>query len=119
MSILDNAKQIAEAVHDIQNLELYQRVLALHSDIIGMVEDNLALRSEVADLKKKLEIKGRLRVEATDRLLYYLEQENGERDGPFCTVCYDIDSKLVRAEPWSDGRYVCRFCNKFRNRQRS
>ncbi len=69
MGILDNAKQIAEAIHDIQNLELYQRVLALHSDIIAMVDDNLKLRNENADLKKRLEIRGKLRVEGTNNLV--------------------------------------------------
>jgi hypothetical protein len=34
MGILDNAKQVAKAVEEIHNLELYQRVLGLHSDII-------------------------------------------------------------------------------------
>ena len=57
MSILDKAKGVAEAAHQINNPELYQRVLELNSDINGIVEDNIALRSENADLKKKLEIK--------------------------------------------------------------
>ncbi len=36
MGILDNAKEVANAVQEIHNLELYQRVLALHSDIIDL-----------------------------------------------------------------------------------
>jgi regulator of replication initiation timing len=58
LSILDKAKGIAEAVHQINNPELYERVLELNSDLVGIIEENTALRSENADQKKKLEIKG-------------------------------------------------------------
>jgi hypothetical protein len=48
MGILDNAKQVAKAVEEIHNLELYQRVLGLHSDIIELVEENNHLRGKIA-----------------------------------------------------------------------
>src|SRR5207245_11104240 len=51
MGILDNAKQVAKAVEEIHNLELYQRVLGLHSDIIELVEENNKLRDENKELK--------------------------------------------------------------------
>ena len=79
----------------------------------------MALHLGRSTVDTALEIRGKLRVVGTQRVLYYLEGENGERDGPFCSICYDIDSKLVRVEAWSDGRHVCAFCNKFRNKQRS
>ena len=64
MGILDNAKQVAKAVEEIHNLELYQRVLGLHSDIIELVEENIRLRDENTALKKQQEIKGKLRLVA-------------------------------------------------------
>src|SRR5215470_14964008 len=54
MGILDNAKQVAKAVEEIHNLELYQRVLSLHSDIIELVEENNRFRDENKDLKATL-----------------------------------------------------------------
>jgi regulator of replication initiation timing len=62
MGILDNAKQVAKAVEEIHNLELYQRVLGLHSDIIELVEENNRLRNENVELKRHKEIGGRLRL---------------------------------------------------------
>jgi regulator of replication initiation timing len=52
MGILDNAKQVAKAVEEIHNLELYQRVISLHSDIIELVEQNNGLRDENKELKR-------------------------------------------------------------------
>jgi hypothetical protein len=124
MSILDNAKQVAAAVHEINNLELYQRVLGLHSDIIELVEENNRLRKENASLKKRQEIREKIRLGLDHRYhLYYLFNEGGQQeDGPFCTVCWDIDNKLVR--PFSyreqDGQlsYICEYCRSHRNPRR-
>jgi len=110
MSILDNAKGIAEAVHQINNLELYQRVLALHSDIIGVVEENNKLREEIVRLKKNQEIKGKLRAEGQREVVYYLHEANGTKDGPFCTTCWDVDGKLVRVIDYGDYSYSCSYC---------
>ena len=57
MGILDNAKQVAKAVEEIHNLELYQRVLNLHSDIIELVEENNRLRDENKELAKTVSLK--------------------------------------------------------------
>lgn len=97
MGILDNAKQVAKAVEEIHNLELYQRVLSLHSDIIELVEENNRLRGEITELKRQHEIRGKLRVVNNPSHVYYLYNAQGQQeDGPFCTVCWDIDAKLVR-----------------------
>ena len=57
MSILDNAKEIASALQEIDNPDLYKRVLALHSDIVGLVEENVQLRDENQELKEKIRLK--------------------------------------------------------------
>jgi hypothetical protein len=45
---------VAAAVHEINNLDLYQWVLGLHSDIIELVEDNNRLRDENKVLKEAM-----------------------------------------------------------------
>jgi regulator of replication initiation timing len=119
MSILENAKDVAKAVHEINNLDLYQRVLNLHSDIIELVEENNHLRAEVAELKKDIEIKGKLKPVMGRDSVYFLATERGEQDdGPFCPVCWDVDRKLVRAVPYGDGTHTCSYCLSFRQRGR-
>ncbi len=121
MGILDNAKQVAKAVEEIHNLELYQRVLGLHSDIIELVEENNRLRAENADLRKQEDIQSRLRLGNDRRThVYFLHKKDGEReDGPFCTVCWDIDRKLVRPFYYtseSGSGYICEYCRSHRSR---
>jgi len=109
VSILDNAKQIAEAVHEIHNLELYQRVLALHSDVVGLVEQNIGLREEVAQLRKLASLKDKMRFNAP---FYYQE---GDKT-PYCSACWEGDEKAVHLlfshEEDACIRWDCKTCNQ-------
>jgi regulator of replication initiation timing len=121
MGILDNAKQVAKAVEEIHNLELYQRVLGLHSDIIELVEENNRLRNENSELKTQKDISSRLRLLSNTLVhAYFLRKEDGgQEDGPFCTTCWDIDRKLVRPFSYTNDqnqlRYLCEYCRSHRS----
>lgn len=109
MSILDNAKGIAQAVHEINNLELYQRVLGLHSDIIELVEDNIRLRDENADLKKKIQLREDMKFKAP---FYYREGD----DTPFCPSCFESNKHEAVHVTFifdndRDTRWDCPSCN--------
>jgi regulator of replication initiation timing len=116
MGILDNAKEVAKAVQEIHNLELYQRVLALHSDIIELVEENNKLRLEAKLLRDHLEIKAKLHPIVAQDIVYFLEREGQADDGPFCQTCWDIDHKLVRVLKQKDGSHWCDYCSRHRPR---
>jgi hypothetical protein len=82
MSILDSAKEVAKAVHEINNLELYQRVLNLHSDIVSLVEENIALREDNKQLKALVAVKKTM---AFREPFFYQE---GDKT-PFCPSCWE------------------------------
>jgi hypothetical protein len=88
MSILDNAKQVAAAVHEINNLELYQRVLNLHSDIIELVEQNTRLREENKELTKTVSLKQKMNFREP---FFYQEGDNT----PFCPSCWESQTTPV------------------------
>jgi hypothetical protein len=88
LGILDDAKGIADAVHEIKNLELYARVLNLNSDIVALVEENNRLRDENKDLKESLRLKAEMKCEPP----FYF------RDGdatPYCGVCWESKMQAV------------------------
>jgi hypothetical protein len=82
MGILDNAKQVAKAVEEIHNLDLYQRVLALHSDIIELVEENNRLRGENEELTKTVALKKEMIFKEP---FYYREGD----ETPHCPACFE------------------------------
>lgn len=120
MGILDNAKQVAKAVEEIHNLELYQRVLNLHSDIIELVEENNRLRDENKELAKTVSLKQTMKVKEP----FYFQ--DGDQT-PFCPACWESKDKPVHVIFGYDGqeetRWDCPSCKHMylikRNRGRS
>src|ERR1700674_418409 len=88
MGILDNAKEVAKAVEEIHNLELYQRVLNLHSDIIELVEENNRLRDENKELAKTVALKQKMNFKEP---FFY---QDGDQT-PFCPACWEGKDKPI------------------------
>src|ERR1017187_82302 len=88
MSILDNAKEIATAVHEIKNLDLYARVLDLNRGIMDLVEENRKLHAENEDLKNRV----RLRRKMSVRVPFYYQ--DGDQT-PFCSACWEVQQLPV------------------------
>jgi regulator of replication initiation timing len=107
MGILENAKSVASAVHEINNLELYQRVLGLHSDIIELVEQNNKLRAETEDLKKKLQLRQQMNFKEP----FYFQDGDST---PHCSGCWETKNQAVHVvKVWdSEGkaRWDCPIC---------
>jgi regulator of replication initiation timing len=101
MGILDNAKQVAKAVEEIHNLELYQRVLGLHSDIIELVEENNRLRAENEEFGKKLHLREKMDFKEP----FYFQEGDAT---PFCPSCWETKDIAVHVT------YIFESINGFR-----
>src|ERR1700756_2662459 len=88
MSVLENVKVVADTVHEIKNMELYQRVLDIYGDVIKLLEENKKLREENAGLEKKLQVRGKMKFVEP----YYLQE--GDRT-PFCPGCWESKGLAV------------------------
>lgn len=92
MSIIDNAKEIAELVKKYNDQELHQKIVSLREEILEIREENLQLREAVSGLETRTKIAAEL---IRDGNAYYIEKEGEARLGPYCMACWDYDSKLV------------------------
>lgn len=113
MGIIENAKEVVNLVKEIDNIELYRNILDLQSELMGVVQELGEHKKENALLKEKLESKVSLKFENN---VYWREDINGAKDGPFCSTCYDTKSNLVRMQYQNPGvgfepYYICRSCN--------
>ncbi len=57
MGIIDNVRAVADVVKQIDNIELYRRILDLQAEVMGLVEENSRLKKENAGLEERLTIK--------------------------------------------------------------
>src|SRR6185295_5582117 len=103
MGILDTAKEAVQLVQKIDNIELYKEILNLQSEAIKLVSENTALKEKNRVLEDKLRVKDTLVFKDNS---YWLKREDSE-DGPFCTLCWDKDQKLVRKLMDDNDRWYC------------
>jgi regulator of replication initiation timing len=82
MSIIDNAKDVATAIHEMKNLELYERVLNLNAGIMDLVEENRRLKADKDELQRKLKLHDDLKF--TEPFYY----QDGDQT-PFCPACFE------------------------------
>ena len=92
MGVLDTAKDAVQLVQKIDNIELYRKILDLQSDALKMVDDNAKLRDRIKELEAAFAIKDSLVFENNS----YFVRKDTVQDGPYCTLCWDTDRKLVR-----------------------
>ncbi len=95
MSIISNAKEIADVVKKLGNVDLYRRIVDLEGEIIELSADNHTLKERVADLEQTLKIRAQLKFEAG--VYWMIDGQN--KEGPYCQRCYDADGKLIHLHP--------------------
>ncbi|MGE0406947.1 MAG: hypothetical protein AB7O65_11660 [Candidatus Korobacteraceae bacterium] len=109
MGILENAKQVASAVQEINNLELYQRVLNLRTDILDLVEENKRLHDENDQLKRTLAVRAQMIFKEP---FYY---QDGDAT-PFCPACWEVQQTTVhvvmRYRNETETRWDCPGCKQ-------
>jgi len=116
-AVFKTLKEGADAIREAKNLELYERMLAVYGDVMELVEKNRELYEANQQLREKFLTKENL---SFDGERYWLNRE-GQKDGPFCSTCWDIDSKLVRMRTYrhyntNESDFTCDYCGRHRSK---
>ena len=99
MSILGNLKEVGSLLLKAGNMELYEKIVELQGAVAAEQEEKEALRARIAELERIFDISDRLSF-SDNR--YWLDTD-GDREGPFCSRCWDVDRNLVRLHDTSPG----------------
>jgi hypothetical protein len=117
-TLFKTLKDGANAIREAKNLELYERMLAVYGDVMEVVEQNRRLVEENRALQEELKIRGQLQFD--EGFHCYWRMEDSKRDGPYCSVCWDVDSKLVRMRSYrgqiGNIGYTCDYCRQHRGK---
>jgi len=107
MSIFDKLKSIGKILQEAGKIEQYQQILEAQQELLEMQKKIQNLEKENAELKEKIKIKENLIYENN---AYWISNE-GKKDGPFCSRCWDVDKNLVRMHPdINPAYYHCPSC---------
>lgn len=109
MGVYEAIKNAVALAQKADNVDLLRKLLDAQSASIEDRETIRALREEVVDLRKRLQLQEELRWEHN---VYWRELADGNREGPYCPKCWSGESKLVRFIEWERNIYWhCAVCN--------
>ena len=106
MSIIDNAKDIANLIKKYNDQELYEKIVELREEILELREESLKLKEENKRLRDADKFKGKLIRKGN---CYYLEDDQ-EGEHPYCTTCWDYEQRLVGLLKGPHGSVKCNIC---------
>jgi hypothetical protein len=106
MGVVDNVKDIADLVKKIGDIELYKKILALEEEVMDLTRDKRRADDRIEELERTLNI----RQDIIFRDGEYFLTRNGREEGPFCSLCWDRDGKLIRKSKMLRYGIVCPAC---------
>jgi hypothetical protein len=89
MAAVRGAKEIAELVKKYNDIPLFQKIVELQGQVVDIATERLELFNENQELKKKLELKTKIRFENP----YYFQEGD---EAPLCPLCFDKSSGELR-----------------------
>lgn len=106
-----DAKNLFGAITELykkgSNIEAEQKLLELKAAFLELQAEYLEMKEKVGDLEQQLSLKNNVKFE---RNVYWIEQKDGSKDGPFCQKCFDDEGKLLRLQGGADRYRVCFKC---------
>jgi hypothetical protein len=117
MSILDSAKEIADLIKKMGDIELYRKIVELEGEIIDITRTKRELEERCEKLDKQLSFGRTLTFRPP---VYYAEGD----EIPFCPTCYETDHSAYHligpdTDSAGDVSYNCNLCgNTFYTKKR-
>jgi hypothetical protein len=99
-------KEVAELVKKFNDIDLNRRILNLENEVLDLSREKRRAEEKVEELERTLKIKDEIVFRNNE---YYVKKDGREDEGPYCTVCWDRDGKLVRLHEGSFGS-ICPAC---------
>lgn len=108
MGAYEAVKDIAKLAQQMDNPELLQRTLEAQQQTLDLQEEVQTLRQKVRELERRDEIAEQL---VWDDGIYWRSVDGEDEQGPFCQLCWDDRSKLIRLQDIGGRRFTCNACN--------
>lgn len=97
MDIVENAKSIYELIKKLNQQDLLEKMADLRDQILNLREENHQLKEKLLEKENKNII--------FEKGAYFELKQDGTKEGPFCSVCWDKDKKLIRLKETRVGWY--------------
>ena len=107
MGIIDNAKEVADLIKKIGDIELYRKIVELEGEIVELTRQKRSLEEKTETLEKLLALKQEM---VFKKPFYYQDKD----PHPYCPKCWEADKKAIHLDGPSrierSQRYDCQNC---------
>lgn len=108
-SIVDLTKQGMDIAKRMDDLELKEVILNLKEKVLLIQDENVLLKEKVNNLEAEKSLSDTL---FFDNNMYWKKSDSEQKQGPFCSPCWDTNKKLVNMHQQANG-FRCPTCNKY------
>lgn len=107
-TIAENVKAIKEIADATQNIELKSHILDLKEQILELREENFKLKEKLVQLTQKSKFNM-----VFERPVYWNKIDSEQKDGPYCSACWDKHNSAIRLMTGNNGVYYCPICKTY------
>lgn len=107
MSIIENAKEIADLIKKYNDQDLYERIIALREEILSLREENLSLKEKIKALEASTDIQHKITRKGN---VYVFTDDPSGKKNMYCMACWDYERKLVNVYTGPGGIIRCHIC---------
>ena len=104
--IFDELKSVGKVLQEAGKIEQYRQILDAQKELLEMQRKIIDLETENRNLKDQINLKKRM-VHVNE---VYYEEDDNERQKPFCAKCYDTEGKLIHMTAWGRDKSRCPNC---------
>jgi hypothetical protein len=108
MGLYEAIKDGVEVARKADNIQVMKQLLDAQKELLDLFDENRKLKERIRELEVREDVSRNLRY---DGERYWLTRDGAE-DGPYCSVCFDHDGKLIRLTNGATrGSYWCGVCS--------
>ncbi len=106
--IKDSSSTLEEAEIKLQLAELISALADVKIEAADIQTELIDKDKIIEELQNKLKIKSSIKW--YEPYYWVVKVESGEKEGPYCQVCYDKDEALIRLYKQEKGAWSCKVC---------
>lgn len=105
IALIDASKKALDIANELKNVELKEAILDLKEELVELREENLLFM-------QKLSLQTNFNM-IYEKNSYWNLKEDGTKEGPYCSVCWDKDKVAIRLtqSPVNRDFYKCGNCD--------
>ncbi|MEK0336567.1 MAG: hypothetical protein QQN41_03930 [Nitrosopumilus sp.] len=104
MGIYENIKDLVKIVKDLDNIELYGKLLDLQGQVNNLNQENISKTERIKELEDLLSVSGKMNFQSP---FYYLDGD----EIPFCPRCWESNKKAIHLLGTPHRSQECPECN--------